>query len=113
MRDMGKYLGKARTLPTAFFCMNDIIAYGVMRALRGGSVAVPGDISIIGFDDLPSSSFSEPPLTTIRVSTQQIGARAVEKIAELISSPETSGDRATENILISGKLVIRSSVRQI
>jgi LacI family transcriptional regulator len=109
-RDTGKYLDRNKTLPTAFFCMNDIIAYGAMRALRNNNVTIPGDVSLIGFDDLPSSSLSEPPLTTIRVSTQQIGQRALEKLSERIANMQ---DQVTENILISGKLVIRSSVRRL
>ncbi|MDR1318119.1 MAG: LacI family DNA-binding transcriptional regulator [Treponema sp.] len=109
-RDMGKYLDRGKNLPTAFFCMNDIIAYGSMKALRSHDFNIPEDISVIGFDDLPSSGFSDPPLTTIRVSTQQIGRRAVEKLSERIVNPS---DLAAENILISGKLVIRSSVRQL
>jgi LacI family transcriptional regulator len=114
IRDMGKYLGKNKALPTAFFCMNDIISYGIMRALRSNSVTIPGDISIIGFDDLPSSGISEPPLTTIRVSTQRIGERALEKLAERISLVQSSSvSHVPENILISGKLVVRDSVRRI
>lgn len=115
MRDMNRYLGKNKILPTAFFCMNDIISYGVIKALRSYEFGVPGDLSIIGFDDLPSSSFSEPPLTTIRVSTQCIGERALEKLSELISFAGLSNipPHVTENILISGKLIIRGSVRQI
>jgi LacI family transcriptional regulator len=106
-RDMNKYLDRNKTLPTAFFCMNDIIAYGSMKALRNHTFTIPEDISLIGFDDLPSSGLSDPPLTTIRVSTQQIGLRALEKISERIANPS---DHVTENILISGKLMIRSSV---
>jgi LacI family transcriptional regulator len=109
-RDMGKYLGRKTSLPSAFFCMNDTISYGVIRALRASGANIPGDVSIIGFDDLPSSSLSEPPLTTIRVSTQQIGQRALEKLSERIAG---LFDHVTENILISGKLVKRSSVRQL
>jgi LacI family transcriptional regulator len=109
-RDMGKYLGKGGRLPTAFFCMNDIIAYGVIRALKAKGLDIPGDVSIVGFDDLPLSGFSEPPLTTIRVSTQQIGQRAFEKLSERI---EGLSDHATENILVSGKLITRSSVKQL
>jgi LacI family transcriptional regulator len=71
---------------------------------------IPEDVSIIGFDDLPSSILSEPPLTTIRVSTQEIGRRALEKISERIANLT---DHATENILISGKLVIRNSVSSL
>jgi LacI family transcriptional regulator len=109
-RDMGKYLGRNNPLPTAFFCMNDVIAYGVIRALRANGTDVPGGVSVIGFDDLPSSSLSDPPLTTIRVSTRQIGERALEKLAERIAG--LSG-HVTENILISGKLVTRGSVRRL
>jgi LacI family transcriptional regulator len=109
-RDMDKYLRRNNPLPTAFFCMNDIISYGVIRALRARGTDIPGDVSIIGFDDLPSSSLSEPPLTTIRVSTRQIGQRALEKLSERIVG---DSDHVTENILISGKLVVRNSVRRL
>jgi LacI family transcriptional regulator len=106
--DMGKYLGQNKSLPSAFFCMNDIIAYGAIKALRNFEIDVPGKVSIIGFDDLPSSSLSEPPLTTVRVSTQRIGRRAIEKLAEQLAD---RSNHITENILISGSLVIRGSVR--
>ena len=108
--DMGKYLEKTGGLPSAFFCMNDIIAYGCIKALRNQGVRIPEDVSIIGFDDLPSSSLSEPPLTTIRVSTQRIGLRALEKLSERIIN---HSEEAPENILISGRLVIRDSVRPL
>ncbi|MDR1929091.1 MAG: LacI family DNA-binding transcriptional regulator [Treponema sp.] len=108
--DMGRYLDKNNALPTALFCMNDTIAYGCIKALREHNYRIPGDISVVGFDDLPSSSLSEPPLTTIRVSNHQIGERALEKLAERIANP--SGG-APENILVAGKLVVRNSVKKI
>jgi LacI family transcriptional regulator len=110
LRDMENYLQGNSSLPTAFFCMNDIVSYGVIKALRNYNFTVPDDVSIIGFDDLPSSSFSEPPLTTIRVSTHQIGQRALEKLSERIANPS---DNVTEKVLISGKLVNRGSVKQL
>jgi LacI family transcriptional regulator len=115
MQDMNRYLSKNKALPTAFFCMNDIISYGVIKALRSYKFSVPEDLSIIGFDNLPSSSLSEPPLTTIQVSTRRIGERALEKLSELISFIGLSNTppHVTENILISSKLITRSSVRQI
>jgi LacI family transcriptional regulator len=67
-------------------------------------------VSIIGFDDLPTSSLYEPPLTTIRVDSREIGRRAVDKLSRRITS--LSG-HTTENILIPGNLVIRDSVRKI
>jgi len=108
--DMGKYLEKTSKLPSAFFCMNDIIAYGCIKALRNRGIRVPDDVSIIGFDDLPPSNLSEPPLTTIRVSTQRIGLRALEKLSERIANHT---QEAPENILISGRLIVRDSVRTL
>ena len=108
--DMKKFLKAKKPLPTAFFCMNDILAYGCMKALRLFNYNIPGDISIIGFDDLPSSSFSDPPLTTIQLPLHQIGQRALEKLLSRINSAEKS---ALEYILISGELIVRDSVRKI
>jgi LacI family transcriptional regulator len=101
--------GKA-LFPSAFFCMNDIIAYGCMRALREEGLSIPGDVSVIGFDDLPSSSVTEPPLTSIRVSTHRIGEQALEKLSERI---EGRAGGQPEKILVSGKLMIRGSVKKM
>jgi LacI family transcriptional regulator len=108
--NMNKFLDKTNSLPSAFFCLNDILAYGCLKALRDHNIRVPEDVSIIGFDDLPSSSFADPPLTTIRVSTQQIGQRALERLAQRISGDSCE---LPENILISGKLITRGSVKQL
>jgi LacI family transcriptional regulator len=108
--DLERFLGGTRSLPSAFFCMNDIMAYGCMRALRNRHIRTPKDVSIIGFDDLPSSSITDPPLTTIRVSTHQIGERALERLSDKING---LAHASPEKILVAGKLVIRSSVRQI
>ncbi|MDR1444893.1 MAG: LacI family DNA-binding transcriptional regulator [Treponema sp.] len=115
--DMARFLertglraGGKTPFPSAFFCMNDIIAYGCMKALREKGFAIPGDVSVIGFDDLPSSSVTDPPLTSIRVSTRQIGGRALEKLSERI---EGSADGRPEKILVSGTLMVRGSVKKL
>ena len=109
--DFSKFLDKRKAhLPTAFFCMNDMIAYGCMKALQKNNIKVPEDVSIIGFDDLPSSNLLNPPLTTIRVSSHQIGRRAVERLSEKIMNPT---DNLPENILVPSKLIIRDSVRYL
>jgi LacI family transcriptional regulator len=110
VNDMNRFLNKRKNLPTAFFCMNDIIAYGCVRALRDHEKKIPGDISVIGFDDLPSSSYTEPPLTSIRVSTRQIGQRAIERLAERITG---ISDNKPETILIAGNLIERGSVKTL
>jgi LacI family transcriptional regulator len=103
-----------RDFPSAFVCMNDVISYGCVRALREHGFSVPHDVSVIGFDDLPSSAFFEPPLTSVRVSTQQIGARALQKLVVRMAVG-IAGRRkdACENILVAGKLVVRESVRSL
>jgi LacI family transcriptional regulator len=115
--DMARFLAKTgfrpkgkTPFPSAFFCMNDIIAYGCIKALREEGVAIPGDVSVTGFDDLPSSGVTEPPLTSIRVSTQQIGERALEKLSQRIDG---AANGQPEKILVSGKLMIRGSVKKL
>jgi LacI family transcriptional regulator len=112
--DMEHFFNKSKklplALPSAFFCMNDIMAYGCMKALRDHNIRVPDDVSIIGFDDLPSSSITEPPLTTIRVSAHQIGERALERLSDRINGLTHA---SPEKILVAGKIIIRGSVRNI
>jgi LacI family transcriptional regulator len=103
------HLKNLKALPTAFFCMNDILAHGCIKALREYGCAVPADISIVGYDNLPLSGFSDPPLTSIKVSNHQIGRRALETLAERIAG----SNKMPENILVAGNLVIRGSVRSI
>jgi LacI family transcriptional regulator len=107
---MDRYLKKTKTLPTAFFCMNDIIAYGCIKALRDRGYTIPDDISIIGFDDLPSSSITEPPLTTVKVSTHQIGERALARVSDKIDG---IGQTNPEKVLVAGDLIIRNSVQKL
>ncbi|MDR1506485.1 MAG: LacI family DNA-binding transcriptional regulator [Treponema sp.] len=108
--DIRKFLDRTSSLPTAFFCMTDIIAYGCIKALRNYNYRVPEDISIVGFDDLPSSTLSEPPLTTIQVSNHQIGLRALEKLSERLKNQTNN---FPERILVAGKLIVRDSVKKL
>jgi LacI family transcriptional regulator len=108
--DMSRFLGKNKKLPSAFFCMNDVMAYGCMKALRDRDIRIPEDVSVIGFDDLPSSSITDPPLTTVRVSAHQIGERALERLSDKINGLAHANP---EKILVAGKLVTRGSVREL
>ena len=63
--------------PTAVFCYNDREAIGAMRAVREQGLRVPRDVSIAGFDDLFLSSYTDPPLTTIRQPKREMGLQAV------------------------------------
>jgi LacI family transcriptional regulator len=69
---------------TALFCVNDQTAYGACLALYRKGLSVPGDVSVIGFDDLPSSAYRLPPLTSVRQSIGELGDRSAQAILELI-----------------------------
>ena len=105
-RDMQAHLARRQPLPTALFCLNDIIAFGAMRALTEMGLRIPHDISVVGFDNLHASNYSAPPLTSIEVPKQQIGARAVDALVARIKAPEAP----FITTLVRGSLVERSSV---
>jgi LacI family transcriptional regulator len=109
-RDMLAILESDPPFPTALFACNDIIAYGCIKALKEKGLSVPDDISIIGFDDLPMSSVMEPPLTTIQVSKERIGATAVQLISMMLDNGQ---GMPPSKITISGELIIRDSVRKL
>ncbi len=94
-------------LPECFFCTNDIITYGCIKALRESGVQIPRDLSIIGFDNLPMSSTMDPPLTTIDVSKQKIGHFAITLLDELIGAPEK---QPAVKVLVGANLIVRKSV---
>ncbi|MFD0021475.1 LacI family DNA-binding transcriptional regulator [Streptomyces sp. NPDC058382] len=62
------------------FAHNDITAAGVLRALRAAGRTVPGDIAVVGFDDIPMAEHTEPPLTTVRQPTRQMGETAARML---------------------------------
>jgi LacI family transcriptional regulator len=105
--DFAAALASGQQLPEALFCCNDIVCLGVARALREAGCRIPEDISLIGFDNLPASAQSDPPLTTIKVSNQAIGSSAVLLLKERIENPE----KPCSKVLINGELVERQSVR--
>ena len=70
---------------TALFCVNDQTAYGACLALFRKGLSVPGDVSLVGFDDLPSSAYRLPPLTSVRQSIGELGEQSAQAILQLIS----------------------------
>ena len=71
--------------PTAIFAGNDMIAYGVMQAVRDAGLRIPGDVSIVGFDDNYLSRFTNPPMTTVAVPAASLGAEAARIAVESIT----------------------------
>jgi LacI family transcriptional regulator len=70
---------------TAIFCVNDQTAHGAYLGLFRRGLSVPEDVSVVGFDDLPSSSYTLPPLTSVRQSVGTLGERSVDGILALIA----------------------------
>jgi len=107
--DMAALLAQGVSLPPALFISNDIMAYGCIKAIKEAGLAVPADVSVIGFDDLPTSAVMEPPLTTYAVSKIRMGEIAFRILEERI---ESRPDMPSMKVSISGRLVIRGSVRR-
>lgn len=92
--------------PTAVVCSNDMMAVGVLRVLAERGIKVPRDISVVGFDDIHLAEFVNPPLTTVRMSRQDL-ARAAFKGLETLWAEESAGARSP--IRIDTRLVVRQS----
>jgi LacI family transcriptional regulator len=91
--------------PQAIFAASDAMAVGALHALREASLRVPEDVAVASFDDLPSSSHSEPPLTTVRQPIQRMGAVAAETLMDIIAHP----DRPPRCVILPTELIIRAS----
>jgi LacI family transcriptional regulator len=106
-KDMLNKLQSGLEVPECYFCTNDIITYGCIKALREFNIRIPQDISIIGFDNLPMSATMDPALTTVDVSKRKIGYLAIRLLNEIITSIET---QPSVKILVGANLVVRDSV---
>ncbi|SNY92247.1 transcriptional regulator, LacI family [Cohaesibacter sp. ES.047] len=100
-------LANIDTLADAYLCTNDIVAFGFIQALRRRGVSVPQDVSVIGIDNLPTAAVFEPPLTSLDVPKQKIGAMALRILDDLISNGKA---QPSIKLLLAGELVVRDSV---
>lgn len=105
-REMKDYLLDGRVLPTAFLSDNDNIAFGAIRALREEGYAVPRDISVMGFDDIPQCELLDPPLSTVRVPKHHLGIMAVDRLVQLWEN----APGIPVKIEVATELVLRQSV---
>jgi LacI family transcriptional regulator len=82
------------------------MAVGVLSALAEKNVSVPGEMSVVGFDDIPIAHYVAPPLTTIRVDIAELGRRAFAVLCDSIDASRKSGSKSE---CISTTLVVRKS----
>lgn len=100
-RAMRQLLGREEPLPTALFAVNDEMAIGAMEELRGAGRDVPGDISLVGFDDIQLAALTTPALTTIRVDMLEMGrAAAMLLLEKLRAEAETPRRRVLPVTLV-------------
>lgn len=91
--------------PTALFCASDVMAQGALLALHQAGLSVPKDMAVVGFDDLPASRYTIPPLTTVHQPIYQKGSEAADIIIDQIEKKT----KQVVHINLPPRLVIRSS----
>lgn len=92
--------------PTAAFCANDLLALGVLRAMTQRGLRVPGDLAIVGYDDIDFAASAAVPLSSVRQPREELGRTA----AQLLLDEVRSGDRHRHRqVVFSPELVVRES----
>lgn len=94
---------------TAIFACSDVMALGVYDALSDLNLRVPGDVSVVGFDDVPEAEWAQPHLTTIHQPIVKMGAVAVRMLLNLLRSPDTAHTFGNERLEMATTLVVRKS----
>jgi LacI family transcriptional regulator len=94
-----------RETPDAVFVCGDLMAIGAMRAIAEAGLSVPGDVAVVGFDDVEAASIVRPALTTIRQDKEDIAGAAVRMIGEMLRSR----DDASRHHVAGVELVVRAS----
>jgi DNA-binding LacI/PurR family transcriptional regulator len=103
--DLGRGLAR-RPDVTAVFASNDQMALGLLHALHEAGRSVPGDVSVVGYDDVPEAAHFLPPLTTVRTDFAEIGTRSLRLLLDRIDGP---GERPLVDTLVPVDLVVRAS----
>ena len=89
----------------AVFAASDAMAYGAIRAIRESGLNIPGDIAVVGFDDLPGSANTNPPLTSVRQPIYRLGYHGTETLVDIIQHPESQ----PRHVILPTELVIRET----
>lgn len=96
--------------PTAIFAANDSMAIGALSALRLAGVEVPGDMAVAGFDDIPIARYASPPLSSVHVPIQELGAAAVTRLLAAIGGDGDGGGPGPAGpAILPTQLVVRAS----
>lgn len=93
--------------PSAVFACNDVMAIGALRAVRSAGLQVPGDVSIVGFDDIPLASAVSPALTTVAQPIVELATLAAQLLMSRIQSDQQDGPK--QRIVLDTELIVRGS----
>lgn len=105
---LGAQLLKAKPRPTAIVAANDQMAFGVIKAAEERGLTIPEDLAVVGFDNIPLSSYFNPSLTTVEIPMHDLGAAAMAMLLNLISGVPFERQRMFETrLLIRGSTVKR------
>ena len=99
---VGRMLAR-QGVPSAVFAANDQLALGLLRAFAEAGVAVPGDVSLVGFDDITGSAHFFPPLTTVQQGFEELGGRCLQMLIAVI------GGKDLDPTPIPPRLIVRAS----
>jgi LacI family transcriptional regulator len=91
--------------PDAVFCANDLLAIGMLQGLTAHGVAVPGDVALIGYDDIDFARSASVALSSIRQPSADIGRTAVDLLLAAVDTPEA----APRHVVFGPELVARAS----
>ena len=104
-RQVARELISAHPGLTALLCYNDLVAVGALQACAELHCAVPGQLAVVGFDDIPLAALVTPPLTTCRAPRYELGCEAMRLLLERIAgSPEQRGE-----VVLQPELIVRAS----
>jgi LacI family transcriptional regulator len=92
-------------LPTAMIASNDLTAIGALHAIIAAGLRVPEDVSLVGFDDIPLVRYTNPALTTVRLSAADVGTQAFQALFGLLGGMTIAGDACQ----VATRLVVRGS----
>jgi DNA-binding LacI/PurR family transcriptional regulator len=93
--------------PTGVFCYNDMTAIGLISAARRTGLWVPGDLAVVGFDDIPLAAHVYPPLTTVAQPQRDMGRQAMGMALALMAVDDSAAPFS--DVMVKGRLIVRES----
>lgn len=108
-RDCARDLLDRPDRPTAIFCLNDLMAFGVLNAVRGLGLRVPDDVSVVGFDDIWMAGWESFRLTTVHQPLAEMARAAVDLLIERLNDPH----RSVRKLVFPSALVVRETTTSL